>query len=84
MDINLGTGRGNSVREIVEAVQNITQKTITVHEKTRRPGDAPILIANAQKCLERLNFTPQMSDLDTIIKTAWDFYRQRFVALYSR
>ena len=76
-DLNLGTGQGYSVHEIVEAMQRITQSKLKIEHKERRPGDAPILVANSQKCQDVLGFKPQHSDLETIITNTWDFYRAR-------
>src|SRR5207253_828302 len=47
--VNLGTGFGYSVREVIEAARRITGKQFTVRETARRPGDPPILIAAVER-----------------------------------
>jgi len=73
-DFNLGSGKGYSVREIVDAIQMLTNKKIIIKEEPRRAGDPPILIADSKKCIEELKFKPQMSDLDTILSSSLNFY----------
>ena len=70
----MGSGKGYSVREIVDAIQMLTNKNIIIKEEPRRAGDPPILIADSKKCLEELKFKPQMSDLDTILSSSLNFY----------
>jgi UDP-arabinose 4-epimerase len=72
--INLGTGRGYSVREVIETAQRITGKPVPHHDAPRRAGDPPELVADASKAASVLGFTPKMSDLDTIVKTAWNWH----------
>ena len=71
MMLNLGTGRGCSVRELIQAVERATGKRIAVEEGSRRPGDPPILIADARKAGRVLGWTPQNSSLDNIVASAW-------------
>lgn len=73
---NLGAGRGYSILEIVEAAKKITGKEIQSVFNDRRPGDPPQLIASAGAAHHDLGWKPQYSDLDTIIKTAWQWLRQ--------
>ena len=68
--INLGTGTGISVLEIVEAVGRITGKDVPHSISDRRAGDPPELVADASKAREVLKFEAQHSDLDNIISTA--------------
>ena len=74
--LNVGTGRGYSVREIIEAAQKITGRDIPVVETERRHGDPDILIADSSKIQNLLGWKPQYSDLDTIIRTAWEWHRR--------
>jgi UDP-glucose-4-epimerase GalE len=67
---NLGTGRGHSVREVVAAVERIAGRPVPRREAPRRPGDPPQLVADATLARERLDWRPEHSDLDTIIRTA--------------
>ncbi len=75
--INLGTGRGHSVREVIRAVERISGRQVPVHEVSRRPGDPPILIAQAAKAHAVLGWHPCWSDLDTIVATAWRWHAAR-------
>ena len=73
--LNLGTGCGNSVREIVEASQRVTGCEIPVVEGERRPGDPPILVADASLARQVLDWEPRYTDIEQIIQTAWDWHR---------
>jgi UDP-glucose 4-epimerase len=68
---NLGNGNGFSVKEVIHSVERVTGKTIKVVEAERRPGDPPCLVGSSEKARKILNWQPQYSDLDEIIKTAW-------------
>lgn len=68
---NLGNGRGYSVREVIRAVEKITGKHLNVIETDRRPGDPPLLVANAAKAHQELNWRPKYSSLETMIEHAW-------------
>jgi UDP-glucose 4-epimerase len=70
---NLGTGRGVSVKEILEAAEKVTGQTIPQEFSPRRVGDPPELVAEATKANEELGWVPRMSDLETIIRTAWEW-----------
>jgi UDP-glucose-4-epimerase GalE len=73
--INLGTGHGYSVREVIETVRRVTGREFTVRETARRPGDPPKLIASANLAKAVLGWTAQESDIETIVSTAWNWYR---------
>ncbi|MBC3795725.1 UDP-glucose 4-epimerase GalE [Acetobacterium tundrae] len=72
---NLGNGNGFSVKEVIERAKSITGKEFEVEMAGRRPGDPAVLIASSQKAQSQLGWTPTYSDLDTIIKTAWEWHR---------
>jgi UDP-glucose-4-epimerase GalE len=72
--LNLGTGTGYSVREVVAAVERVTGKTVPVVMKPRRPGDPAALWAAPGRAHARLGCTFPHSNLDTIIKTAWAWH----------
>ena len=74
--LNVGSGRGYSVREIIEAAKQITGRDIPVVETARRPGDPDILIADPAKIKNLLGWTPKYSDLDTMIRSAWNWHSQ--------
>lgn len=74
---NVGTGRGYSNREIVSSIESVTGKKLNVTEKGRRPGDADELVADVGKINNDLGFSPQYSDINTIIETAWKWHQNR-------
>jgi len=74
---NLGTGRSYSVREIIESAGRVTGREIPVETAPRRPGDLPELVADPAKAMSVLGWTPVSSDLDTIMKSAWEWERVR-------
>lgn len=69
--LNLGTGVGTSVLEVIRAVERASGKTVRWDAHPRREGDPPSLYANAQKARETLGWEPKHSDIDTIARTAW-------------
>ena len=75
LHLNLGSGRGNSVREIVEASRRVTGCEIPVVEGERRPGDPPILVADASLARRLLDWEPRYTDIEQIIQTAWNWHR---------
>ena len=68
--VNLGTGHGQSVREVIAAAEAVTGRKIPAQAAPRRPGDPPALVADPSLAAEILGWRPQHSDLDTIIRTA--------------
>lgn len=74
---NVGTGSGFSNKEIVETVKRISNRDIQTEVVEKRPGDPDQLIADANKIKNELNFAPKYSDLETIVKTAWEWHRQQ-------
>jgi UDP-arabinose 4-epimerase len=68
--LNLGTGNGCSVREVIAAVERIGGRAVPQREAARRPGDPPELVADPALARARLGWQPRHSDLDTIIGTA--------------
>ncbi|HEX9835639.1 MAG TPA: UDP-glucose 4-epimerase GalE [Alphaproteobacteria bacterium] len=67
---NLGTGHGHSVREIIAAVERVTGRTVPVVDAERRPGDPPVLVADASRIRAACGWEPTRSSLDFIIETA--------------
>jgi UDP-glucose-4-epimerase GalE len=68
--LNLGTGRGHSVREVIAAAEAVAGKTVPRREVARRPGDPAALVADPARAAELLGWRAEMSDLETIIRTA--------------
>lgn len=72
---NVGTGRGYSVREVVETAKKVTGVEIPVLEAPRREGDPAVLVAKAEKIIKAMGWSARYSDLETIISTAWQWHR---------
>lgn len=68
--LNLGTGDGRSVLEVVRAVERVTGRPVPVQHAPRRPGDPPRLVASAERAAAVLGWRPAFSDLDDIVRTA--------------
>ena len=68
---NLGNGQGFSVREVLNTIEKVTGKSLPIIEGERRPGDAPVLIADASKAHRELQWKPQFPDLPIIVEHAW-------------
>ena len=72
---NLGTGKGYSVQEVIDAARRITKHEIPVIEGDRRLGDPAILIADVASAMRELNWRPRYSNLETMIQDAWNSHR---------
>ena len=72
---NLGNGDGYSIKEVVEVAQNVTSMEIPMEISKRRPGDPAILIGSSEKAAKELGWKPRFADLNTIIKTAWQWHK---------
>lgn len=70
MALNLGTGHGHSVREVIRAVEAISGRPVPYREAARRPGDPPSLVADPSLAAELLGWRARISDLSMIIRTA--------------
>jgi UDP-glucose 4-epimerase len=70
--INLGSGRGYSVREVISACEKVQERTIPVVESERRAGDPAYLVADIHKAERLLGWRPQRN-LETIVQDAWRF-----------
>ncbi|MBI5591920.1 MAG: UDP-glucose 4-epimerase GalE [Deltaproteobacteria bacterium] len=71
--INLGTGHGYSVMEVIQAVQQVTGKPVTYRTVGRRPGDPPALLAKSERADSLLDWKPDFSDILATILTAWNW-----------
>lgn len=74
--LNLGTGRGHSVRDVVATVEAVSNQPVPTTESLRRPGDPPILIADATKARNVLGWEPRYTDLGDIVETAWSWHKR--------
>jgi UDP-glucose-4-epimerase GalE len=72
---NLGTGVGRSNREVIDGVGRAIGRPVPFEEAPRRPGDPPTLVADPSRFMRELGWQPRYSDLDTIVRTAWDWLR---------
>ena len=76
--INLGTGEGYSVREVVDTARQITKADFAVNETARREGDPPVLVAATERAHAKLGWKAKKSGLEQIISSAWEWHRRRF------
>lgn len=72
---NLGTGHPYSVRDVILTVEQATGRKVPWTSAPRRPGDPAILIAASHKAHAELHWKPRLSDLGTIVGTAWNWHR---------
>ncbi len=73
---NLGNGTGYSVRQVIDTVQKISGKEFNVVETDRRPGDPPVLTADASKARSQLGWATDYPDLEAIVESAWKFHTE--------
>lgn len=71
---NLGTGSGHTVRQVVEMVERVSGAKVPRADAPRRDGDPPALVAVADKARSVLGWRPELPDLESIVKTAWDWH----------
>lgn len=74
LKLNLGTGDGHSVREVIDSCRRVTGREIPEEVGPRRAGDPPELVANAQRAGQLLGWTPKFVELDAIVATAWRWH----------
>ena len=73
MAVNLGTGHGTSVRQIIESVENVTKKKVPLQMAPRREGDPSELVADPRLAIELLGWTAQCQNIEEIIRTAYEW-----------
>ena len=73
--MNLGNGKGFSVKEMIEAAKIVTGKEIKVEMGNRRAGDPAVLIASSEKAKRILNWQPKFTDVKDIIASAWSWHK---------
>jgi UDP-arabinose 4-epimerase len=74
--INVGTGRGHSIRDVMSTIQRITNRHVPHEFAERREGDPAVLVADARLARKLLGFTPLHSSLENIIRTAVPFFEK--------
>ncbi|MGV1770420.1 UDP-glucose 4-epimerase GalE [Agrobacterium vitis] len=72
---NLATGKGTSVKDLLEAVSEAVGAQVPIKYAPRRAGDAPALYASGDKARSLLGWTPQYTDINVIVKTAADWFK---------
>jgi UDP-glucose 4-epimerase len=75
--VNLGTGKGTSVLEVIEYARKITGKPIPVRMAGRRAGDPAKLTASAGLALETMGWQARYSDMETLVRTSWNIYESK-------
>jgi UDP-glucose 4-epimerase len=71
MIYNLGLGTGYSVRQVIDAVKRVSGTDFKVVETSRRPGDPPVLVCDADKAKNELGWQPEWTNLEKIVESAW-------------
>jgi len=74
---NLGNGNGFSVKEVIDVCEKVTGENIQKKMLPRRDGDPAILIADSKKAKDILKWDPEFSEIEKIVKTAWNFYKKQ-------
>ena len=80
LEINLGTGEGFSVLDIVKKTEIISNKKINYVISKRRDGDPDIVLSSLGKAKQLIGWSPTRSDLDNIIKSSWATYNYNMKA----
>ena len=75
---NLGNGKGFSVREVIESARRVTGHPIPAEVHPRRPGDPAVLVAGSAKAIGELGWKPRYTQLDDIMRTAWEWHQKRY------
>ncbi len=70
---NVGTGVGQSVKEVLAAVERVTGKKVPFTMGPRREGDPPSLVADSTKLQTKLGWKPKRAEIDRIVSDAWAF-----------
>jgi UDP-glucose-4-epimerase GalE len=78
--LNLGTGRGHSVCEVIRQVERVAGRRVPTRNAPPRPGDPPVLVATSERAAQLLAWRAQHSDLATIVQSAWRWHRSQSAA----
>lgn len=76
MALNVGTGRGTSVKELVKVVETVSKKRLPIELGARREGDPAELIADNEQAISRLGWQPR-HDFNAIVSSAWNWHQRR-------
>jgi UDP-glucose 4-epimerase len=77
LTLNLGSGTGFSVKQVIKMTEQIAGRNIKVIECDRRPGDPPILVGSSEQATRILGWKAQYPDLEQIIAHAWQWHQKR-------
>jgi UDP-glucose 4-epimerase len=72
---NIGNGKGFSNKEVINAVEKVSDKKINVKIESRRPGDPPTLVASSEKITAELGWSPTRPNIEDMIKDGLEFYK---------
>lgn len=75
--LNVGTGRGYSVREVIGAVERVTNCRVPCRYGDRRSGDPAVLVSDSRTIRQTFGWLPVRSDIDTIVRTAYEWHRKQ-------
>jgi len=75
--LNVGYGKGHSVKEVIGLVKEVSKVDFSVNEVARREGDPAMLIANSNKITKILSWKPQFNDLEQIIEHAYNWEKAK-------
>ncbi len=75
--VNLGNGRGFSVKEVIASAERVTGRRIQVETAPRRPGDPPVLVGSSERAKSLFGWSPRYADLETIIAHAWAWHQTK-------
>jgi UDP-glucose-4-epimerase GalE len=75
LKLNLGTGQGASVRQVIDACRKVTGHPIPAEVVGRREGDPPALVADAARARQVLDWQPKFTDIESIVASAWRWHQ---------
>lgn len=73
---NLGSGQGFSNKQVIETARAVTGHPIPYEVGPRRPGDPDRLVASSERIRSELGWQPKYPDLESIIGSAWNWYKE--------
>jgi UDP-arabinose 4-epimerase len=74
--LNLGTGVGHSVREVIDVAARVTGRNVPCREAPRRAGDPPVLVADSSRAQRLLRWRPALPALETMVASSW-YWQER-------
>ena len=77
LELNLGTGKGTSVREVISAVERVSGQKVEVQMASRRRGDPPSLYADVENASDILGFTSRYTNVVDMVETAYNYMVSR-------